>query len=200
MKKELNEKAKKPVLITTLCIIGMAALVGIVCSLHKEEFPEKVAANGMPQTEEDVIAEWAAQADEAAAPDMAEQETVVASTAEPELIAATDIGTPIPEDAGLEQKNQADPVKEDTEKPSEPPAEIKEQQEQKPVVKPENTIIPDANPTAAPVQENNPQHGQIKDGKMYIEGFGWIDYHGGGTVGIPADDMYENGNKVGSMD
>lgn len=200
MKKKLNEKAKKPVLIATLCIIGMAALVGIVFSLHKEEIPEKVAASGMPQTEEDVITEWAAQADEVVAPNMAENEPVAAPTAEPEMIVATDIGTPIPEDAGLEQKNQADPVKEDTEKPSEPPAEIKEPQEQKPVVKPENTIIPEANPTAAPVQENDPQHGQIKDGKIYLEGFGWIDYHGGGTVGIPADDMYENGNKVGSMD
>ena len=74
MKKELNEKAKKPVLIVTLCIIGMAALIGIACSLHKEEIPEKVAASGMPQAEEDVIAEWVAQEDEAAAPNMTEQE------------------------------------------------------------------------------------------------------------------------------
>lgn len=200
MKKDLNEKTKKHVFMAALCIIGMAALIGIVCSLHKEEIPEKVTASGTPQMEEDVMAEWTAQVDEAVAPNTAEQEPAVTPTAEPELIVATDLGTPTPEDAGLEQKNQADPVKEDTEKPSEPPAEIKEQQEQKPVAKPENTIIPDANPTAAPVQENDPQHGQIKDGKIYIEGFGWIDYHGGGTVGMPADDMYENGNKVGSMD
>ncbi len=200
MKKKSNEKVKKTVLIAALCIMGAAALVGIVFSLYKEEIPEKVAAGVTPQAEQDVAVEWMAPSDAASVPDTAGQEPAVTPSAEPEIIVLTDLGIPISEDAGLEQKNQADPVKEDMEKPSEPPAEIKEQQEQKLERKPENTVIPDTRTTAAPVQENKPQHGQIQDGRIYLEGFGWVDYHGGGTVGIPADDMYENGNKVGSMD
>ena len=45
-----------------------------------------------------------------------------------------------------------------------------------------------------------PQNGTIQDGKIYILGFGWVDYEGGGTEGIYAEDMYENGNKIGTMD
>ena len=45
-----------------------------------------------------------------------------------------------------------------------------------------------------------PQDGTIQDGKIYILGFGWVDYEGGGTEGIYAEDMYENGNTIGIMD
>ena len=40
----------------------------------------------------------------------------------------------------------------------------------------------------------------MKDGKIYFEGFGWVDYNGGGTSGIQGDDIYENGNTIGIMD
>ena len=34
---------------------------------------------------------------------------------------------------------------------------------------------------------------------VYVEGFGWLPDEGAGS-GTNADDMYENGNKVGIMD
>ena len=200
MRKKRNEEAKKPVLIAVLCVIGAAALAGIVFSLYRQELPEKVMADGVPQAEENIVVEWTVPEDEIEEPGIQKSEPAVTPTAEPEMIIAVDLSTPVPEEAGLEQKNQADPVREDAGKPSGPPAGIKEQQEQKPAVKPENTLIPDVKPTVAPAQDNKPQHGQIRDGKIYIEGFGWVDYNGGETVGIPADGIYENGNKVGSMD
>lgn len=34
---------------------------------------------------------------------------------------------------------------------------------------------------------------------VWVPGFGWIEYNGKPSVGIIAEDMYENGHKIGSM-
>ena len=46
---------------------------------------------------------------------------------------------------------------------------------------------------------DTPKHGDRKDGKIYINGFGWIDDEGGGGIGYTDDGMYQNGNKIGSF-
>ena len=55
-----------------------------------------------------------------------------------------------------------------------------------------------------PSEKHNPAPGSkaVIDGKpsVWIPGFGWIEDNGGGNVGTVAEDMYENGNKIGSMD
>ncbi|MCL5059041.1 MAG: hypothetical protein M1130_13870 [Actinobacteria bacterium] len=55
-----------------------------------------------------------------------------------------------------------------------------------------------------PSEKHNPAPGSkaVIDGKpsIWIPGFGWIEDNGGGNVGIVAEDMYENGNKIGIMD
>lgn len=55
-----------------------------------------------------------------------------------------------------------------------------------------------------PSEKNNPAPGSkaVIDGKprVWIPGFGWIEDNGGGNVSTVAEDMYENGNKIGSMD
>lgn len=70
---------------------------------------------------------------------------------------------------------------------------------------------PRDNPTPTPTPSQNtisntasaPQMGdtRIVDGQkqVYILGFGWIADNDAPNVGIYADDMYENGNKVGTM-
>ena len=59
---------------------------------------------------------------------------------------------------------------------------------------------PEGKPTQSADNTGTPKDGTIQDGKIYFEGFGWIDYEGGGTEGIYAEDIYENGNTIGSMD
>ena len=54
-------------------------------------------------------------------------------------------------------------------------------------------------PEPAPAENQTPKTGDTKDGMVYVEGFGWITDEGEGS-GIYADDMYENGNKIGIMD
>ena len=76
-----------------------------------------------------------------------------------------------------------------------------------PEIEDENMLT---NPDAEPIYEleqtepqqtelpsNTPKHGDTKDGKIYINGFGWVVDEGGGGSGEPAPDMYENGNKIG---
>lgn len=54
--------------------------------------------------------------------------------------------------------------------------------------------------TQSAESSSTPKNGTIRDGKIYIEGFGWVDYEGGGTEVINGEDIYENGNTIGIMD
>lgn len=53
-------------------------------------------------------------------------------------------------------------------------------------------------PKELPSEPSEPQGGDTKDGQVYLPGFGWVTDTGGS--GSTADDMYENGNKIGIMD
>lgn len=79
-----------------------------------------------------------------------------------------------------------DPTKKpDGEKVDQPPKSVDHDK----VIKPEET----------PKKKDEPQGGDKKDGKIFVPGFGWIDDIGEGE-GTKAEDMYENGNKIGNMD
>lgn len=104
------------------------------------------------------------------------------------------------EDGGIEiVQNFPEP-----EKTTEPPAP--------PVIEDEEMLTnPDTEPTYTPEQvEVKPQtetsanpninpalHGQKKDGKIFINGFGWVVDEGGGGRSEYDSEMYENGNKIG---
>ena len=45
--------------------------------------------------------------------------------------------------------------------------------------------------------ETTPANGTVKGDKIYVCGFGWIDYEGGGGIGEVNEQMYQNGNKIG---
>jgi hypothetical protein len=79
-----------------------------------------------------------------------------------------------------------------------------------PEIPTEQATNPAAPPTYAPEQTVRevttttpnakiPQGGEKKNGQIYIPGFGWIKDEGGGMNAIPADDMRENGNKIGTF-
>ncbi len=67
-----------------------------------------------------------------------------------------------------------------------------------PTPAPEPTLVPPPTltptPAPAPVAPSSVQKGDM----VYVPGFGWLESQGEGTV-IYAEDMYENGNKVGIM-
>lgn len=84
------------------------------------------------------------------------------------------------------KEDLTDPTKKpDGEKVEEPPKNIDHDKVEK--------------PEEPPKKKDEPQGGDKKDGKMFVPGFGWIDDIGEGE-GTKAEDMYENGNKIGNMD
>lgn len=104
-------------------------------------------------------------------------------------------------DTGTEQKIQGDVV----EKPS-----YTEEQLTDPTQKPNGEKVDKvSNPVEHDIAEN--QQGTYKEtdevkggttnskGQTYLPGFGWID-NSGENQGKVAEDMYENGNKIGEMD
>ena len=92
------------------------------------------------------------------------------------------------------QELQPKPQKTEEEKPEEPPT-LKENAD---ITKPGTPPAYEEPAEPTPVKET-PSHGATKDGMIYIDGFGWIPNKGGGGSGSTAEDMYENGNKVGAM-
>lgn len=93
------------------------------------------------------------------------------------------------------QEIQPDPKKTEDEKPEEPPALTEDADTTKPDTPPAYEEPEETTPPA----DDTPKTGDTKDGMVYVEGFGWLPDEGAGS-GTNADDMYENGNKVGIMD
>lgn len=58
-------------------------------------------------------------------------------------------------------------------------------------------VVTPTEPEPAP---GEPQAGDTQNGQIYIPSFGWVQNNGGGGSGTVAEDMYENGNKIGIMD
>lgn len=55
-------------------------------------------------------------------------------------------------------------------------------------------------PEEPPEKKDEPQGGDKNNkGQTYLPGFGWVE-NSGENQGSKADDMYENGNKIGNMD
>ena len=52
-------------------------------------------------------------------------------------------------------------------------------------------------PIKVVTEDTTPANGTVKGDKIYVCGFGWIDYEGGGGIGEVNDQMYQNGNKIG---
>lgn len=190
MKKTNQEATKKIAVFAGLLAAGVLAVTGICLCLHKEEPVSLMAENEEVPVEEPQIDT------EITSPSPApstEKDTTVST----DLVISTEIE---PESKGeeLAQPLQQEPVKTEDEKPTDPPAEAAAVDDSS--NPPENKEIP-AQATPQPGSNpSTPQNGTVQDGKIYIEGFGWIDYNGGGTEGIQGSDIYENGNTVGIMD
>lgn len=185
MKKGWNEKTKKTTVIAILAVIGIGAVSGIFICLHRDTPQARKAEEASIEVEDTVTV-----------PEDTATET------EENVVVTMDTSTETSSNE-KEQSIQADPVKTEDKKPEEKPEEVKKTEEEKQESQPKKMEIPadeDTQENQDDGNDGNPQQGEIKDGKIYIEGFGWVDYEGGGSTSIPADDMYENGNKVGIMD
>jgi hypothetical protein len=111
----------------------------------------------------------------------------------------TDPGTGA-DSVGTEQAIQADPVKPEA---PDPLTDADEGQDAENV--PESERNAETPPTYTPEQTtvttpSEPAAGSTNEsGQMYVPGFGYIS-GGGESEGVTADNIYENGNQVGTMD
>jgi len=177
----MSDKTKRRLAIAGAALIGLALVVAIGMRFAKE--PVKPDASSQePVSSSDV------------APDIqnnTEKKEIVVSpqpASEPESTETLPPQTDLPE-----QKLQPDPVKPEAPAKPEVPKDADTTNPSKPPeYKPEDT-------EKKPAAESKPQGGEKKDGQIYVPGFGWIEDNGGGGSGTTADDMYENGNKIGDM-
>ena len=195
--KKWNDKTKKIALAAALIAVGIGAFCGIRLCLRTDK-PVEVAVETPKADEDDVNVVVDTEYEDLTAQET-EELTISTVPIDSRKTADTDDTT---------QSIQNDPVKTEENKPSEAPEEAAAETEQNGSgEKPENKIIPadttdttGDSGTGGTGTPSSPQNGEVKDGKMYIEGFGWVDYEGGGTSGTQADDIYENGNTIGIMD
>lgn len=192
MKKKWNEKTKKIAVIAGLAVVGILAVTGIAFCIYRDS-PEKVELVETKEPE-DIV-------------DIPEDNMSVPSKddtllpVDDEIVIFSGVTeTQEPENAFV-QSMQPTPVKTEDQKPEEAQEEeaAKEAGAGKPVSTKQHTAKPSENPTATE-KPDTPKHGDIQGDKIYLDGFGWVDYNGGETVVVQADDIYENGNKIGIMD
>lgn len=181
----MKEKTKKWLTVAGLVVVCIGLVFGISRVLYREP-EQKAVMETAEEKETEVVVDTEAETE----PDvMTETETEEKLVINPEKESGI---------TGTGQEVQTEPVKTEKEKPAEPPA-LKEDAD---------ATNPDTPPTyEEPKDESReqpengtPSHGDTKDGMIYIDGFGWIPNEGGGGSGTVANDMYENGNKIGIMD
>lgn len=194
MKKKWNEKTKKTAVIASLIAVGVIAIAGISLCIYKDA-PQK-AEIAEAEVSEDML-------------EIPENDLTVPATEDTKAQEAEQVvvSTEISKEAETEdthvQSIQPTPVKTEDQKPAEASTETDKKTGDDQGSKPQETVKPEPQQPQTeqpPENSDSPQHGEIRGDKMYVDGFGWIDYNGGGTVVIPADDIYENGNKIGIMD
>lgn len=191
----MNEKTKKGLMIGGLAVVGLGLLIGIGMRFQKAGSATLEAAESKePETE--------AVMDIDMPDETAEKEMKVTIKREAEIEEESELVIePSAEESIKEtaQDLQETPVKTEEKKPEEPPTANEDavtNSETEPVYN-EDTI---QTSQESKQSDSTPKHGDKKDGMIYIDGFGWIVDEGGGGSGTVAEDMYENGNKIGIMD
>lgn len=192
MKKNDKEKTKKIAVVAGLVTVGALAIVGISFTLRREEPATQLSDEREVTTTVNINNETA---EPTAAPTVSPS---VEPTKDPEIVISLDVTTEVKEE-GAVQSIQPDPVKTEEVKPSEPPADIQNVDTANKNNPPKNTEIPAAT-TKPDTTNERPQNGTVRDGKIYVEGFGWVDYEGGGTNVMQGNEIYQNGNTIGTMD
>lgn len=191
----MKDKTKKGLIIAGLAAVCVIAVFGISRVLYKE--PVQTLPEESKATEELELM-------------IDTDETVQVPEETESTEKKTDLVIEVETDNSVEsgaQEIQPDPEKTEDEKPQEPPVLAEDADVTNPDKEPAYEETPQNGETAekpentTPASDNGtPSHGDTKDGMIYIDGFGWVQNEGGGGSGTEADDMYENGNKVGIMD
>lgn len=193
----MSEKRKSKLLIAGLCVVCILLAGGIFWGLHRNGEKEE-AVELAEETESIPLVVETVEETESISVKESETEIEKMSETESEAMAETETET-VEESPTNVQKLQETPVKPEAPKTEEKPQNVENPQPSVPEA--EENVSQGNQPAGEipPVNDNSaPKTGDMKDGMMYIEGFGWVVYEGEGS-GTFAGEIYENGNKIGSM-
>lgn len=214
--KNISDKTKKWLVVTGGLII-CAVLVVMISSQFKKEPMEDIVLPNQNEQASGIVVEKPNDTGKSNKEEITDNEDKVDETDKIDNEGKTEkeeSGIKVPPikvpDTKPTNKNGVDKgtnqtIQKDVEKPKEPTKEQLEDPTKKPngekVTEPPTNVDHDKveKPEEPPKKKEEPKGGDIKNGKVFVPGFGWIDDIGEGE-GSKAEDMYENGNKVGTMD
>jgi len=182
---KLTDRAKKRLTLAGLGVVCVVLVIAIA-SQFKTEKPKDAVIQPSSTVSDEVNPGSdirTPSVDPAKAPDVSAAPSKAADTAD---------------STGTEQSIQAEVTK-----PTEPSQEAKTNPSKTPDGEKVTTVTPvehdKVTKPESSTSSSTPKSGDKKNGKIYVPGFGWIEDNGGGGSGTTADDMYENGNKIGNM-
>lgn len=180
----MKDSTKKRLIIAGLAAVSVLLIFGISRVLYKEPVQE-LPQESKPTEEVELVVDTV---------ETGQVQDESESTEETKEL-VIEVETENSVESG-EQEIQPEPKKTEDEKPEEPPVLTEDAYTTEPITPPAYEEPEDTTPPA----DDTPKTGDTKYGMIYIEGFGWVVDNSGGGSGTVADDMYENGNKVGIMD
>ena len=199
---KLSEKTKKYLAISGGAVICVGLIAAISLQFNKTPVGEDTLPEKNPGVVE-IVVDPSSLATSPEEPVTEETKVIVQPNTE---TAADSTESSQPVDTRPAQTDQTEQsIQPVGSKPAEPSEEVKKDATQKPdgtrvdtpptPVEHEEVVTP-TEPEPAPGQ---PQGGETNsEGQTYFPGFGWVDGTGD-AQGTTANDMYENGNKIGDM-
>ncbi len=191
---KLTDRAKKRLTLTGLGVVCVVLVIAIVSQFQTEQ-PKDV-----PIQPSSTISDAVSPVTEIPTPSVEPTKTpeVTVRPIDPTVTPAksTDTG----DSTGTEQSIQAEVTK-----PAEPPQKAKTDPSKTPYgqkvdkvtpVEHDKVIKPESSTSSSTPKAGN----KNEKGQVWFPGFGWVDDEGGDASGTKAEDMYENGNKIGVMD
>ena len=193
---KLSEKTKKRLIVTVLCILCLVLIIAISSRMKREE-PESAMNPITPAVTEEITPKIT--------------EPVLTTTPTPTLTPTPEVSvqpieptaTPVPSKDTGNSEGTDQSIQTEVTKPAEPSEEVKTD----PTKKPDGEKVTKENPKEKKdTKKNNdsttsaPKSGDVKDGKIYVPGFGWIEDNGGGSEQEEVSSDGDIDKQVGSMD
>lgn len=192
---KLSDRKKKWGIVTGIGFMCIILVIAIVSRFKTETLVEAEATTAalITTTDSPTISTLSVTGEETTTP-VTTQEVSVQPTSTEAEIQNMDTG----DSSGTEQSIQPEVTK-----PAEPLEEAKKDPTKTPSGEKVTTAVQaeenKVQSTTAPTQSSSESENN-HEGEIYVPGFGWVEDNGGGVSQETIEDMYENGNKIGSMD
>lgn len=192
---KLSDRKKKWGIVTGISFMCIILVIAIVSRFKTETLVEAEATTAalITTTDSPTISTLSVTGEETTSP-VTTQEVSVQPTSTEAEIQNIDTG----DSSGTEQSIQPEVTK-----PVEPIEEAKKDPTKTPSGEKATTAVQaeenKVQSTTAPTQSSSESENN-HEGEIYVPGFGWVEDNGGGVSQETIEDMYENGNKIGSMD